>query len=226
MAAGEGRRMQPLSGRWAKPVLPVDGRPVVVTLLHELRAARVERATVVVGHLRHQVERLLDGFPLELRFVEQPEPLGSADAVALAGGEPPYLVAGADTVFRPGDVSAFAAAADGAAGAIAVRRDPPPEPPHRSAVLVEGGSVRRVLDSDPGNPLAGAPLWAVGPALHEIVLGRPGSPPYELATAFQLAVDAGDEIRGIEIGPTQDLTRPLDLVERNFPYLRGIERAR
>ena len=38
MAAGEGRRLRPLTERWAKPVLPVDGRPVIGTLLHELRA--------------------------------------------------------------------------------------------------------------------------------------------------------------------------------------------
>ena len=39
MAAGEGRRLRPLTERYAKPVLPIDGRPVIVTLLHELRAA-------------------------------------------------------------------------------------------------------------------------------------------------------------------------------------------
>src|SRR5690349_8349029 len=81
MAAGEGRRLRPLTERYAKPVLPVDGRPVVVTLLHELRAAGIDRVTVVTGHLAEQVEQLLDGFPLALRFVRQPEPSGSADAV-------------------------------------------------------------------------------------------------------------------------------------------------
>jgi dTDP-glucose pyrophosphorylase len=223
MAAGEGRRLRPLTERWAKPVLPLDGRPVLVTLLHELASAGVEHTTVVVGHLRSQIERLLDGFPAELRFALQPEALGSADAVARAEAEPPYLVAGADTVFRRGDVAAFSAAAEGAAGAIAVRRDPPPEPPHRHGVRMVDGVVERVLDDDPGSELAGAPLWMIGPDLHRIVTARPGSPPYELATAFQQAVDAGEQIRAIEIGPTRDLTDPLDLVEGNFAYLRGIE---
>ncbi|MDX6542500.1 MAG: Nucleotidyl transferase, partial [Gaiellaceae bacterium] len=36
MAAGEGRRLRPLTERYAKPVLPIDGRPVIATLLHEL----------------------------------------------------------------------------------------------------------------------------------------------------------------------------------------------
>src|SRR5262245_34977460 len=106
MAAGEGTRLRPLTERWPKPVLPIDGRPVIVTLLHELAFA--ERVIVVVGHLGDRVRMLLDGFPAELRFVEQPEALGSGDAVALAQGAPPYLVLGADTVFVPGDVARFA----------------------------------------------------------------------------------------------------------------------
>src|SRR5262249_23478689 len=81
MAAGEGRRLRPVTERWPKPVLPIDGRPVIVTLLHELRAAGFERVTVVTRYLAEQVEALLDGFPLELRFVRQPEADGSAGAV-------------------------------------------------------------------------------------------------------------------------------------------------
>ena len=82
--------------------------------------------------------------------------------------------------------------------------------------------MTRVLDDDPANPFSGAPLWAVGRRLHELVLARPGQPPYELATAFQQAVDAGEEIRAVEIGPTRDLTYPLDLMQTNFPYLKGV----
>ena len=72
MAAGEGRRLRPLTEHYAKPVLPIDGRPVIVTALHALQAAGVDRITVVTGHLAEQVEALLAGFPHELRFVRQP----------------------------------------------------------------------------------------------------------------------------------------------------------
>jgi MurNAc alpha-1-phosphate uridylyltransferase len=47
MAAGEGTRLLPLTERWAKPVLPIDGLPVLATLVRELRAAGCERLTVV-----------------------------------------------------------------------------------------------------------------------------------------------------------------------------------
>jgi NDP-sugar pyrophosphorylase family protein len=218
MAAGDGRRLRPLTERYAKAVLPIDGRPVIVTLLHELRAAGIERVTVVTGHLAEQVEELLAGFPLELRFVRQPEALGSADAVQRGLQTLPALVVAADTVFTPGDVARFVTTTPG--HAIAARRDPPPEPPGRYGLRIEYGRVTRVLDDDPGNPLAAAPLWRLGETFDQGLLGRLGGPPFELAEAFQLLIDAGETVHGVEIGPTRDLTRPLDLVENNFPYLR------
>jgi glucose-1-phosphate thymidylyltransferase len=228
MAAGEGRRLRPLTERYAKPVLPIDGRPVLATLLRELAAAGVRRVRLVTGHLAEQVEALAgdgEAFGVEVGFVRQPEPLGSADAVLRAlraGAEPPVLVLAADTVFERGDVARFAAAAEGSAGAIAVRRDPPPSPPHRHAVRVENGRVTRVLDDSASNPLAGAPLWLVGTPVADFLDPLPGSAPYELATAFELALEAGEQIAGVEIGKTRDLTRPEDLVAENFPYLGGL----
>ncbi len=209
-------------------MLPIDGRPVLATLLRELAAAGVEVAWVVTGHLAGQVEALAgDGraFGLEARFVAQPEPLGSADAVlraVRAGAQPPFLVAGADTVFTPGDIARFLAGAAGAAGAVAVRRDPPPDPPHRHAVRIEDGRVTRLLDDDPANPLAGAPLWLLGPAAAACLDPLPGAAPHELASVLELAIEAGERVAGVEIGKTRDLTSPLDLVEENFPYLRGL----
>jgi hypothetical protein len=175
----------------------------------------------VTGHLAEQVERLLAGLDGELGFARQPEPLGSADAVLRAGVEPPYLVVGADTAFAPGDLRRFAAGTAGFDGAIAVRRDPPPTPGHRAAVRVEDGCVTRVLDDDPANPLAGAPLWFVGDRVAAHLRGLPG-PPYELAEAFQRAIDGGARVAGVEIGKTRDLTFPLDLVVENFPYVRSL----
>jgi NDP-sugar pyrophosphorylase family protein len=216
MAAGEGRRMRPLSERWPKPLLPIDGRPVIVSLLHELRAAGFVRATVVTGPHGEQIEELLDGFPLELRFVRQPKANGSADAVRLGLEGLPAVVVAADTLFTPGDIGRFAAA-DG--HAIAARRDPAPDPPHRYAMRIVEGLVVRVLDLDPENPLSGAPLWRLGDRFDKALFDQLRGPPFELAEAFQRLIDAGETVHGVEIGPTRDLTRPEDLVVQNFAYL-------
>jgi dTDP-glucose pyrophosphorylase len=226
IAAGEGRRLRPVSERWPKPILPIDGRPVIATLLRELRSAGCERVTVVTGHLAEKVERLLgdgSGFGLQLRYARQPQPDGSADAVSrglAADAKPPLLVATADTVFRPGDVSGFASAfsSAGLSGAVAIRRDPPPGP-QRAGVEVERGLVRGIVA--PGEtPFAHASLWGLGPELVPY-LERLGGPPFELAEAYQRAIDDGLRVSAFEVGRTRDLTDALDLVQENFPYLSG-----
>jgi CTP:molybdopterin cytidylyltransferase MocA len=190
MAAGLGTRLRPLTDRWAKPVLPIDGRPVVVTLVHELAAAGAERIVVVTGHLAEQVESLLEPLPYDLRFVRQPPGLGSADAVARARATPPYVVSAADTRYLDGDLGRFTAAARGADGAIAAHGDFRP------------------------------PLWLLGERVARFLEPLPGKPPHELADVFRNAVADGATVATVEIGPSRDLTSPEDLVRENFPYLR------
>lgn len=217
MAAGEGRRLRPLTERWPKPVLPIDGRPVVVTLLHELADADCELAWVVTGHLAEHVEQLVAGCEpgLEIHFVRQPEALGSADAVSRAmdaGAKPPFLVTAADTAYVPGDVGRFVREAGGQA-AVAWRTRP-----GGAGLGLEEGRVVRVPDSDSRH--FAAPLWALTPEVAVFLEGLPG-PPFELALAFQRAIDRGATVRGVEIDPTRDLTEPADLVRHNFLYLES-----
>jgi NDP-sugar pyrophosphorylase family protein len=217
IAAGLGTRLRPLTDHYAKPVLPIDGQPVVAHLLADLAASGCQRAIVVTGHLAEQVEALLadgSGFGLEVRYERQPEPAGSADAVRRAGEEPPYLVAAADTWFAAGTAARVAEKAF-EDGALAVRRCADSAP-----VRVRGGLVERVRD--PGGPgaYAGAPLWVVGPAVHERLCLD--NRPWELGNAFQAAIDAGKRIAAVEIGATRDLTTPADLLEHNFPYLGSL----
>ena len=225
MAAGEGRRLRPLTDTWPKPLLPIDGRPVIATLLRELAAAGLTRVTVVTGHLAEQLEELVgdgSGFGLEVHFARQQRPDGSADAVRIAleaGAATPVLVVAADTVYRRGDVGRFAEgfAEAGADGGVAVRRDPPPGP-GRSAVAVQDGRVTRIPDENPAGEFASAALWGFGDAVAGELAGLAG-PPFELAEAYQRAIDAGARVIAVEIGATRDLTRPLDLVRENFSYL-------
>lgn len=219
IAAGLGTRLRPLTERFAKPVLPVDGKPVLALLLRELAAAGCREVALVVGHRGEQIERLIGdgaGFGLSVRYARQEQPLGSAHAVAAAAPVAPYLVTGADTVYGAGDVARFLSAfvTAGAAGALAVEAGRP------GGVVVRNGLVAQVHGASGG--VQAVPLWGVGTSLATRVAALPGEAPYELRTAFQEAIDAGERVAGIAIGPTRNLTAPVDLLVENFPYLHDL----
>jgi choline kinase len=212
MAAGEGTRLRPVTEHWPKPVLPVDGRPVVATLVRELSAAGCTHVTVVSGHLAEQVEALLgDGsdFGVPITYARQPTRDGSADAVRqalAAGAQLPALVAGADHVLAPGTIEWFLREWNAAAGAIAARRGRPP---------VDARLAKAFADVE---DLTTVPLWGLGVELVPFLDDLPG-PPYELADAFGRALAAGVEVRGVVVPGTRDLTHVVDLIRHNFPYL-------
>jgi choline kinase len=221
MAAGEGVRLRPLTERWPKPILPIDGKPVIGTLLRELAASGIRSATVVTGHLAEQVEALVGGgssFGIPVRVARQPEPLGSADAVRralAAGATAPLLVVAADTVFAHGALARVSEewAASGAAAGLAVRKG---GSEGKTPVQVEEG--RMVGIGGARGELSAAPLWFLDGTILA-ALDRLAGPPFELAAAFREQLAAGIEIVALDVGPTRDLTRPEDVVVQNFPYL-------
>lgn len=239
LAAGEGSRLRPLTDRIPKPLLPIDGEPVLGRVLRQLRDVGVRDATVVVGRGGRIVREFVSGTAERphVRFVEQGERRGTAHALQLAtaDAEPvgPCVVCAADTAWRDDDVAALV---EGHASArplatMALLRWPVEQLPHHSRVRVDAeGLVERVLDRvDPSvaaageRALAGSPLYVFEPAMwRRVAAVRPVEPGgvVELWRALQGAIDGGTAVRGHEIHGARDLTRPDDLLRANFPYLR------
>src|SRR5919202_2204029 len=83
-AGGEGTRLRPLTSTVPKPVVPLVDRPFIAFMLDWLRSHGVDDVVMSCGHLADGVRRVLgDGsaFGVRLRFVEEPEPLGTGGAL-------------------------------------------------------------------------------------------------------------------------------------------------
>jgi bifunctional UDP-N-acetylglucosamine pyrophosphorylase/glucosamine-1-phosphate N-acetyltransferase len=84
LAAGEGTRMQSAT---PKPLHRLCGRPMVLYVLDALAELTVDRVVVVVGRGATEVTKTIQAEApdrLTIEFVEQPEPRGTGDAVAVA----------------------------------------------------------------------------------------------------------------------------------------------
>jgi mannose-1-phosphate guanylyltransferase len=87
LVGGEGTRLRPLTVTVPKPVLPLVDRPFLVYMLEWLHRHGVDDVIMSCGFLATSVRNVLgDGsqFGVRLRFVEEPEPRGTAGALKYA----------------------------------------------------------------------------------------------------------------------------------------------
>src|SRR3954463_2300481 len=95
LVGGEGTRLRPLTVTVPKPVLPLVDRPFLVYMLEWLRRHGVDEVIMSCGFLATSARNVLgDGshLGLRLRFVEEPEPRGTAGGPQYAPGPPPQRV--------------------------------------------------------------------------------------------------------------------------------------
>lgn len=71
MAAGQGHRLRPISLKTPKPLIPVNGVPMIVTAIETLRSFGIREIYVVVGYLKEQFQFLETDYP-GLRLIENP----------------------------------------------------------------------------------------------------------------------------------------------------------
>lgn len=87
LVGGEGTRLRPLTSTVPKPVVPLVDRPFITFMLEWLRAHGIDDVIMSCGFLATSVRNVLgDGSALDirLRFVEEPDPRGTAGALKFA----------------------------------------------------------------------------------------------------------------------------------------------
>lgn len=103
MAGGRGARLHPLTEQTPKPMLPVGDRPLLERLVDQVRDAGFSRVLVAVNYRSDVIEDHFgdgSGYGVEIDYLREDEPLGSAGALKLAGSEldRPFVVMNADLV--------------------------------------------------------------------------------------------------------------------------------
>ena len=134
LVGGEGTRLRPLTSTVPKPVVPLVDRPFIAYMLEWLRAPRRGRRRHVLrlpGHRRAQRARRRSQYGLRLRFIEEPEPRGTAGALKYAEDflDERFLMLNGD-VLTDLDLTAQIAQheATGAVGTLALVPSPTPPP--------------------------------------------------------------------------------------------------
>lgn len=88
LAGGEGTRLRPLTSTIPKPVVPLANRPHVARMIDWLRGHGVDDVVLSCGFMAERVRRVLgegEELGVRIRYVEEPEPLGTGGALRYAG---------------------------------------------------------------------------------------------------------------------------------------------
>jgi NDP-sugar pyrophosphorylase family protein len=129
LAAGEGRRMAPLSTHCAKPALPVLDQPLVHRMVCQLAEQGIEEVVVNTHTSAESVRRALDTAPIPVHFSHELELLGGGGGIRAArrflAGRAPFLVLNGDMCLDL-DVAALvgAHARGGRVATLGLRDDP------------------------------------------------------------------------------------------------------
>ena len=87
LVGGEGTRLRPLTSTVPKPIVPLVDRPFLGYMLEWLRDHGVDDVVMSMGYLATAVRNVLgDGsaYGLRIRYVEEPDPRGTAGALKFA----------------------------------------------------------------------------------------------------------------------------------------------
>ncbi len=154
LAAGEGRRLTPLTNRRPKPMLPVANRPLLEHVVEAVAAADIDRIVLVVGYRQERIRTHFgDGgeWDVTIEYVEQSTQLGTGHAVLQAESvvDGPFIVLNGDRIVDPSIIDEVRSRIrDGDAPAMAVT--PVAQPRSYGVVTLDGDRVTGIEEKPEG----------------------------------------------------------------------------
>lgn len=101
MAGGLGTRLRPITETIPKPMIPIDGRPILEIIIERFRNQNIGHITLCVNHLAHMIiDHFGDGsaFGVHIDYVHETKRMGTAGALSLLEPRPlkPMIVMNGD----------------------------------------------------------------------------------------------------------------------------------
>lgn len=226
LAAGRGTRMRDLTNDLPKPMIPVQGKPILQHILEGLRDAGIQRTLIIVGYRAEVVRDFFgDGsaFGIALHYVTQVVQDGTGRVVELArdfAGHQPFVLSYGDILVDPLNYRSLCNL-DPYEALVSVKRN--------EADMAKGGCV--VLDDQfrltdliekpagpPPSPWYNAGIYTFRPSIFEHTARLKPSPrgEYELTDAIRTLAKASGNVRALELhGQWADVRDPEVLAQLN-----------
>lgn len=223
LAAGKGTRMRELTAETPKPMLQVQGRPILAHIVEGLKAAGVERFLIAVGW-RAEMIRDFFGDDGAIEYVTQEVQDGTGRVVELARdfvGSDPFVLSYGDILVDPANYARLVTLPDEAAAIISVKANED---------VSKGGAVffnerfeltdlrEKPKPGEPTSPWYNAGIYSFRPIIFDFTakLERSARGEYELTDAIRALALSGRKVQGLELqGNWADVRDPEVLARLN-----------
>lgn len=158
LAAGEGRRLEPLTNRRPKPMLPVANRPLLEYVVEAVENAGLDRIIFVVGYYEERIRNHFgdgDSWDVDIEYVTQEKQLGTAHALLQAAPliNEPFVLLNGDRIVESKLISDVQETLETTGGPV-VSVTPAENPRHYGVVELDGSATRiQSITEKPTGPI-------------------------------------------------------------------------
>ena len=227
LAAGRGTRMRELTSDVPKPMLVVQGRPILQHIIDGMRGAGISNVLLIVGWRAEVVRDFFgDGaqFGVGISYTTQVIQDGTGKVVELARdfcGADPFLLSYGDILVEPSNYDRLASPADDVEAIISVKRNE--DVSKGGAVFVnerfEMTDLReKPQPGEPTSPWYNAGIYMFRHNIFEFISRLERSPrgEFELTDAIRALALSGRKVQALELtGDWADVRDPEVLAQLN-----------
>lgn len=222
MAGGRGQRLYPITKDIPKPLVPLGDVPMIDIILGRLRNQGFRRIHVSVNHLGHLIEEHLGdgrGHGLEITYLHEPTPLGTAGAMAQLRDEidRPFIVMNSDLLTDVDLRRMLAAHDESGASATIGAREFGFEIPY-GVIRREGDRVIELAEKPYHSELVSAGIYVLDPAALQLLERDEYC---DMPTLLARLMEDGRAVTSFEIHEEWiDVGRPEDLERARVAWER------
>jgi UDP-N-acetylglucosamine diphosphorylase / glucose-1-phosphate thymidylyltransferase / UDP-N-acetylgalactosamine diphosphorylase / glucosamine-1-phosphate N-acetyltransferase / galactosamine-1-phosphate N-acetyltransferase len=218
LAAGEGKRVRPLTRSRPKALIPVANRPIIEYVINALLKNGIRDIVVVVGYRKEQVTRVLNQLEVPVEVVVQAKQLGTAHALQCAESKihGDFLLLPGDNYIDPHSIGRIA----GISNAILVKEHT--HPSNFGVVKIQEGHITDIVEKPEHaeSHMVSTGIYSLKKEIFSYIRGN------DMPSAIMAMIHDGIRVQGVPAEDWQDAIFAWDLLRMNRRLLNHIPKAR
>jgi UDP-N-acetylglucosamine diphosphorylase / glucose-1-phosphate thymidylyltransferase / UDP-N-acetylgalactosamine diphosphorylase / glucosamine-1-phosphate N-acetyltransferase / galactosamine-1-phosphate N-acetyltransferase len=218
LAAGEGKRVRPLTRSRPKSLIPVANRPIIEYVIDALLKNGIREIVVVVGYRKEQVTRFLNQLDVPVDVVVQTKQLGTAHALQCAESKihGDFLLLTGDNYIDPHSIARIA----GIPNAMLIQEHPSPS--NFGVVMLQDGYVTEIVEKPEHaqSLMVSTGVYSLKKEIFSYIQGN------DLTDAIAAMIRDGIQVQGVPADDWQNAIFAWDLLKMNRRLLSHISPAR